>query len=437
MRELHPQDELLRRLLPAQRPVPGVTYVPSRFLLPFEQGGRRYLFHTLTKQCLEAELPREAAAGAGYDPLIAGYFLVPRDKDESAFYGEIAALIRTWRRQKGLLTFTVLPTFRCNARCVYCYEEGFVQTSMTPETVDRTAEFILRHRRGDRVELRWFGGEPLLRPDIIDRICGRLAQAGVEYVSAMTSNGSLITPEIIEKMTGPWRLNRIQISMDGARADYDARKRYCACPDAYDRVMEAVSKLSLAGIATVIRCNVDGENWPRIPEFLADLSAGISHKEHVSLYFSPLNGVRMGEGDLDLWMKILALRPRIEEAGFRPSGIYSLDGRLRSNHCMADGSGVVIAPDGGLYPCEHCPPAARYGDVARGITDPAAREEFCRADRIREKCRRCPFLPQCTGFASCPVQDTHCREVWEAFATDALRRMAAGKKEGTAPDSTC
>ena len=70
----------------------------------------------------------------------------------------------------------------------------------------------------------------------------------------------------------------------------------------------------------------------------------------------------------------------------------------------------LAKPDGGLYPCEHCPPESRFGDVANGVTDDGVKWVFCRADRTREMCRKCPFLPDCTSFASCPVQDTHCRE---------------------------
>lgn len=90
---------------------------------------------------------------------------------------------------------------------------------------------------------------------------------------------------------------------------------------------------------------------------------------------------------------------------------------------MLLGGSVVITPDGSLYPCEHCLPESRFGDIWHGITDEAALKEFCRVDRTREKCRKCPFLPDCTSLATCPVKDYHCREVHELIALDALRRM--------------
>lgn len=416
-------DATIARVLPTISVRPDVLYIPSQFALPFEHNGKRYCFNNLTKQCIEGSVPVAAKAGEGFDELIKAQFLVPADKDECAYYNQISSLMRVYSRKKGIRGYTILPTLGCNARCVYCYEEGMQQVTMTPEIVEQAIRFILDTHQGDRVKLSWFGGEPLLCPNIIDRICEGMRDAGLEYKSSMISNGSLITPEIIGKMGGDWKLNHIQVSMDGAEADYVSRKRYYADRDHYHQVMRAVSRMSEAGITVTIRCNVDEENAGGIPRFLDDLSVGVAHKDKADIYFAPLNAVRMSENDLALWTKLRDLRPLVEGAGFRFRPFLGLGTAFRTFHCMADAGSVVVAPDGSLYPCEHCPPGSRLGDIWHGVTDEAARREFCRVDRTREKCKTCSFLPDCTSFAACPVQDTHCREVHEMMAIDALRRM--------------
>ena len=353
---------------------------------------------------------------------------MPADKDECAYYNQISSLMRVYSRKKGIRGYTILPTLGCNARCVYCYEEGMQQVTMTPEIVEQAIRFILDTHQGDRVKLSWFGGEPLLCPNIIDRICEGMRDAGLEYKSSMISNGSLITPEIIGKMGGDWKLTHIQVSMDGAEADYVSRKRYYADRDHYHQVMRAVSRMSEAGITVTIRCNVDEENAGGIPRFLDDLSVGVAHKDKADIYFAPLNAVRMSENDLALWTKLRDLRPLVERAGFRFRPFLGLGTAFRTFHCMADAGSVVVAPDGSLYPCEHCPPGSRFGDIWHGVTDESAKKAFCRTDVTREKCRKCPFLPDCTSFASCPVQDVHCREVWELMALDTLKRLAERKE---------
>ena len=433
MREIRKPDEILVKFLPHIRPLPGINYVPSQFSLSFVHNVKSYVYNTLTRQCLETEMPERCRAGEGYNVLIENRFLVPEGRDECAWYNSVSALLRTYGRKAGYGGYTILPTLACNARCVYCYEDGMKPVTMTPETVEQTIRYIVDTHRSGSVHLTWFGGEPLLCPDIIDRICEGLQEAGLAYHSKMVSNGSLITPEIIAKMTGLWYLNGIQVSMDGAEGDYIARKRYSLYRDEYQRVMEAISALSEAGIRVAIRCNVDEDNFDRVPVFLDDLKNSVAHKENVKLYLAPLYGIRAGEHDLSIWQRVIEARHMIEAAGFSTTSLAKSEQGYRINRCMADGGGVVIGPDGSLYPCEHCPSESRFGDIWHGVTDENARKEFCRVDRTREKCRTCPFLPDCTSFASCPIQDYQCREVHEMLKIAYLRRLIDNLDSGN-PD---
>ncbi len=429
MIEIRKPDATLMKLLPPVNPQTDIKYIPSQFALTFEHNGRKYVFNTLTKQCVEGALPGNAMAGEGFDELIVNQFLVPENKDECAYYESISALMRAYSRKKDIRGYTILPTFACNARCVYCYEEGMKQVTMSPGIVERTIGYILETRLKDKsVKLAWFGGEPLMCTGIIDRICEGLRENGVEYKSSMISNGSFITREIVEKMVSDWKLDHIQISADGAEQDYIKRKNYRDCNDHYISVMRSCGLMSEKGIKVTVRCNVDEENFGNIGKFLDDMKANVGHKENVSVYFAPLNNVRMGENDLEMWRRINAAGSLIEAAGFGVSPFLGIGTGFRINHCMADGNSVVIAPDGSLYLCEHCPPQSRFGNIFDGITDKAAHDSFCNVGKTREKCRKCPFLPDCTSFANCPVYDTHCREVHELNAYEALARMVDNKE---------
>jgi radical SAM protein with 4Fe4S-binding SPASM domain len=427
MVEMNPPDAVLSRILPQQTPQQNADYVPSQFVLTFSHNGKQYAFHTLTQQLLETELPVSEHGHIEKEALVRGLFLVPKDKDECAYYLSVSALMRTISQKKGNRGFMILPTFGCNARCVYCYEEGMKPISMTEQTADATVRYIAETHAADPVKINWFGGEPLLRTDIIDRVCEGLKQAGVCYRCGMVSNGSLITEEIIGKMKGLWNVTGIQISMDGAERDYIARKRYVVYRDAYHRVIHAISRMSEEGIGVIIRCNTDESIWDGIPQFLTDMAAEITHKEHVRLYFSPLDQVRTGSNALPMWKKILASESMIEKAGFKPFLQYGTKLKFNVHHCMADAGSVVIGPDGSLYPCEHCMAETRFGDVFHGTTDEAARRTFCRTDRVREQCRHCTFLPICTGFSTCPVQDTDCRKVRELFTVRMLKNFIDNK----------
>ena len=138
MNEIRKPVETLAKILPPVQPIPGIAYVPSQFSLTFDHNGKQYVCNTLTRQCLEAELPALCMAGEGYDELIKRLFLVPEGKDECGFYNSISFLLRAYSRKKGRKGFTILPSLACNARCIYCYEEGMEPVTMTPETVEQT-----------------------------------------------------------------------------------------------------------------------------------------------------------------------------------------------------------------------------------------------------------------------------------------------------------
>lgn len=424
MNEIRKPDGALMKILRPQELKAGVRYVPSRFAFSFGHNGKEYVFNTLTRQCLETVLPCNCLAGEGYDSLIEQYFLVPEGKDECAFYENIISLMRLYSRRPGVTTYTILPTLGCNARCVYCYEEGMKQVTMTPEIVDRSIEYIMETRRKDaKVYLNWFGGEPLLCPAIIDRVCDGLAAEEIPYHSGMISNASLITDEIIEKMTGKWKLRDIQISMDGDESAYIARKRYYQYHDYYCKALSAADRLAERGVVVTIRCNVDNDNWDSVQTMLRDMQELIKNRDRVCIYFVPLNQVRMSGEGLPLWKKIIAARPAIEAAGFRTLSSLDLRPVLRVTFCMADAGNVVIGPDGSLYPCEHCSDEKRIGDIFTGITEKDRYADFCRMDQTREMCRGCTFLPDCTSFRNCEVRDLECSKVMEAVALASLKRI--------------
>jgi sulfatase maturation enzyme AslB (radical SAM superfamily) len=247
------------------------------------------VFSTFTRQLIRGSLPAKAKAGEGYDELIESMFLVPEGRDETAFYNGVSRVMRAYNAKKGWRLFTVLPTTACNARCVYCYEEGIVPVTMTPEIVDATVDFICRTKAEGKIHIDWFGGEPLLGASIISSIFRALKERGVEFDSGITTNATLLTPEIAQEAKDLWLLKKAQVSMDGARPDYAKRKNYIdPSRHNYDGAMRAVELLADAGVHVVLRCNYDSENLPRVDEFLNECHERFGGRDNVSIYLAQL-----------------------------------------------------------------------------------------------------------------------------------------------------
>lgn len=420
MFEFHRPDPILIKFLGPQKPKAGAVYVRSPFTLLTRLGGKQYCYSTLTKQGLE--LPpaldpdgrwtaEELTADPDLAELLRGWFLKPADRDETKLYTNIASMMRAFHGGKGLASFVILPTMACNARCSYCYEEGYRPVRMDRETCERTLTYILQNRRPKtRLYLQWFGGEPLLGVDVIERILEGLRAEGVEYRCGFTTNGSLIDEALADKMAGSWNTNSVQITVDGTEESYRRIKRYVNCPDAYRRVLRAIGMLSERGIQTLVRINLDGTNGGEVAGILRDLSESVRSKDKVRVYLSPIYQQRMSKDCLAAWAEADALSPQIEAAGFPTVSLVGLDTRFRIFRCMAanPAANILITPEGRLSFCQHQLEGQLYGSVREGITDSDRVKALATPPPVTEKCRDCPFLPDCTAFQNCPVYDLDC-----------------------------
>lgn len=411
----------------------------SGFVFPFEKEGTVLLKHTLTKQVLrlsaeEWDALKNGTLPAGIrDELVKYRFLVEEDHNEVSQYLLVRSILRTMeKKEPGIDTYTILPTTGCNARCVYCYEEGWQSKTMSPETADAATDFILRTKRDGEIRLSWFGGEPLCGAGLISRICGRLRDAGVTYASTMITNGTLMTPELAREAKELWNLKRVQLSMDGARADYAVRKNY-ARPDLYnyDTAMNAAKLLSDAGIRVSIRCNYDSGNLDGVKEFLDDCRDLFGERGNVSVYLEQLFESADAEKNAALFLKAEKAAAYADELGL--SYMERTEPRLKTHYCMADypGEAVIIDPEGGLHVCEHDINGKPIGTVFGGpVAWPENRTE------IAEECRSCCFLPECTPFRknSCILEIAACRtqrEVWTRRSLTGLLRRLAEDAKGT------
>ena len=397
----------------------SVSRRPSAFVFCCETERGFLVKNTLSQQvfCLDGDewfaFQRGDVTHLAVRELAELRFLVEEDFREEDLYFLVLQVLRSLEKKPdGCSSYTILPTTACNARCVYCYEDGWVSTTMSEATADQVVEFINRSKRAGKICLTWFGGEPLCGAGIISRICRALTERGVEFSSRMITNGTLLTPELTAEARDVWRLTQVQVSMDGAREDYEARKCYLR-PERfdYDRAMDAVRLLVDAGVGVTLRCNYDAENLPRMRVFFDDCSARFSGREKIGIYMEQLFQSSRTEDSAALYHAAEAEIQYAEKLGL--STRKRVKPAFRTRFCMADSCGrsVIIDPQGGLHRCENLIDGEPFGTVydTEIASAPPPREE------LAEECRGCTFLPECTPFRKkgCPVVTAACRTQME------------------------
>ncbi|NXX02010.1 MOCS1 protein, partial [Larus smithsonianus] len=162
-----------------------------------------------------------------------------------------AFLTDSFGRQHNYLRISL--TEKCNLRCQYCMPEEGVQ--LTPKSELLTAQEIISLARlfvkegVDKIRLT--GGEPLIRPDVVD-IVGQLYKIEGLKTIAVTTNGinlARLLPRLKEA-----GLNAINISLDTlvpAKFEFIVRRK------GFHKVMEGIHKATELGYRPVkVNCVV-------------------------------------------------------------------------------------------------------------------------------------------------------------------------------------
>lgn len=145
----------------------------------------------------------------------------------------------TLRKKPVLKTLFLELTGDCNLHCLHC---GSHCGDFVPEDTLSTAEitsFLDAIRKDypiDKMMLAITGGEPLLRKDFFE-ITAYAKCMGYRW--GMTTNGTLITPEIAEKLvlTG---LRTVSVSIDGSKSSHDRFRQKEGC---FEKAVEGVANL--------------------------------------------------------------------------------------------------------------------------------------------------------------------------------------------------
>ncbi len=169
-------------------------------------------------------------------------FLVENNFDEK----EYLKYIWKYGFNPNALTLQIEPTLKCNFACVYCFEDGFPQITMSKEHQERLLRFVEKYMQREELSslnVIWFGGEPLLVPHIVEELTQGFRQIfdklglnfETKYKANIVTNGSLLTEKIRNKLQ-EWRVTNIQITIDGSEKVHNLRRPFRGGKPSFDIV---------------------------------------------------------------------------------------------------------------------------------------------------------------------------------------------------------
>jgi len=253
----------------------------------------------------------------------------------------------------------------------------------------------------------WFGGEPLLRFDVIERLgeeFKRLSEErGFKFSMSISTNGYLMDEEKVQKLAD-LGLRYMQVTLDGPPEVHDARRRLVNGKGTFNVIMENLLTFNKIApqVELRIRVNFDKTNIDDIPKLFKILPEGL--REQAKIYFYPVFARPR------TWEEIGCqplLNPPQEIAKLLKESIkahlrVSLDLGPRTAHCMAESwNYFVIGPDGSLYKClEKIGSQDRVGYITLEgkVYTNHMLTKWLSIDPFEDKeCRNCKLLPLCMG----------------------------------------
>lgn len=340
-----------------------------------------------------------------------GSGILTQDKiDEYQVWGE--QLMDARNKRAELFTLHFIPTLQCQLSCGYCIENGInrgrsVKSEILAAGVEWMSTYFSRFREIKRFKLTFFGGEPLLRKDIVltasDAYQEVARRHGLDFWIEIITNGELLDLDFAKRLV-VYPLNRVQITLDGEREMHNTRRPGNNGRDVFGTIIENIRTLLDTELLPFVdvRLSFDPLNADSIIRLLPNLVAfGDPKKIRLTLGFitDTFDGTAGAKFDTTLTRKALVFWARAKELGFEVPVEY-ISGPL----CVATAKhSAVFTPDGGIQKCFATAGRNEF-DFGRVSNQPLVYTKDVRYEQWKrmDQCvaEECPVLPVCGG--GCP-----------------------------------
>ncbi|GAM07971.1 hypothetical protein OR1_00240 [Geobacter sp. OR-1] len=329
--------------------------------------------------------------------------------DPAAERAAMAGIVARSNERSTSFSATVALTMACNLACPYCFEEGFRHNqAMTDETAGLLTGYIQREQiaKGRNVQIRFYGGEPLMALAMLKRIAAELQEAanqqGTEFRCTMVTNATLLTPQVVAELL-PLGLTAAQVTLDGPKEIHDPQRPFVSGKGSFDTILA-----NLVAVHRMVTLKPGGnftrDNYREFPRLLDSmLAAGIDPQRLDPVIFAPIlpksgnSAVRDAAGCCvscaEPWLAEAAvmLRQETKKRGFKVE-------KPAMGACMVEfGNDMVVNWDGSIYKCPGFMgwPELSIGTLATGI------REYGESHNLKlwqnDECLDCPYLPLCFG----------------------------------------
>lgn len=326
--------------------------------------------------------------------------VVTDDFDEEVFYKKKYTKYMA-SFNPSVLSLTIATTSNCNFKCPYCYEEGIVPHTMNKCVEDAIIKYLSRINK--KINITWYGGEPLLNFGTIQRLTQQISNLpnlkNVEY--DLVTNGYFLDKEKCLFFADK-NLNSVQITLDGPEATHNnSRLSKNGKPNYHIIIKNIDSALRLLPNTTIlIRVNIGIHNKEEYPILYKELRNKWKENKNLHIYFSFIDEYKKcPTGCLNSIERLSYIRDLFHK--YKISTPIFPQNNIGICHANVVGN-YVIAPNGDLYKCwvdlgDNNKKVGSIFDIEKKVNHNKLMKYFV-IDKFNDsQCIKCFMFPLCAG----------------------------------------
>jgi radical SAM protein with 4Fe4S-binding SPASM domain len=318
--------------------------------------------------------------------------------------------------------FSLQLTERCNLACHYCYVRRRPDPDpldCTPAFCERFIDFACREADGP-VKITFFGGEPLLRPDLIRRMVAYARTLPRTIAFHLITNGTLLDDALGDFIAAHGI--GLEVSLDGPPEIHDAQRPFADGSPSFREVHARLLRFV--------------ERHPAHPVFIFSVAASPAPLPWLRAFCRAIEARGFTFNPVRWPMEDPARATSGDDDDERMAALLD-DGPV--NVCEAGVNATITTRTGDIYPCPFFVghPEQAIGTIAQGFDPDQAKPYVDRFRAARASCARCGARRVCTeqcafdaferrGRVAVPAK-TDCRQTragTRRLAAATLRRAA-------------
>ncbi len=313
-------------------------------------------------------------------------------------------------KQKHVLQWHI--THKCNLRCSHCYQDDYVSDldiNKLKTVFFQYLEFIKYYNY--KGHINFTGGEPFVYEHIFDLfdLCEKHS-----ITFGILTNGTILTPNIIDKLTTYKKLSFIQVSLDGTKITHEKIRG----KDTFNKSLSTLNELKAAHIQTMVAFTCHKDNYKELPRLIKIIKKNKIDRFWLDRLIPIGNADKQWDNNKNListpeYREVIKLltkeRQKAKRNPFCKTTIHTnrslqfCEGSMEYYKCSAGINLLTILANGDLLPCRRLP--IELGNILeKNILELYQQSDIIKEllkDEIPTECKSCLKADLCKGGAKC------------------------------------